>query len=148
MLFWLFVIILIAVTIFGSKTIERRKLLKDRQNLIYDQITGAPAHVTGDLVNIVEQIKNGTLSKDYMPEEMWKNVINACIKHEKCNAISSGPERFYTQVIDESNFKESLFKHMYNLGLEPEITGKITNHEIIQTYLLDRNELQMYRNTE
>lgn len=92
---------------------------------------------------LLESSENIKFNVDYMPEEMWKNVINACIKHEKCNAISSGPERFYTQVIDESNFKESLFKHMYNLGLEPEITGKITNHEIIQTYLLDRKNNYM-----
>lgn len=75
---------------------------------------------------------------DYMPEDMWKKVINACIKYKKCNAISSGPEKFYTQVIDANDSKESLFKYMHDLGIEPEIIGKITDHEIIQTYLLDR----------
>lgn len=140
-----FVIILIAVTIFGSKTIERRKLLKDRQNLIYDQITGAPAHVTGDLVNIVEQIKNGTLSKDYMPEEMQKTILEL---YDEANQkeISSTDMRtiqliYHSHLIkNEKGISIALFgngymSHFYELIFEMEVPAFLYNFGIVGFFL-------------
>lgn len=114
-------------TINSSKNILFENINKDKKVIDY-------------LLGSSEDIK---FNVDYMPEDMWKKVINACIKYKKCNVISSGPEKFYTQVIDENDSKESLFKYMHDLGIEPEIIGKITDHEIIQTYLLDRKNNYM-----
>ncbi|MGN1327431.1 MAG: O-antigen ligase family protein, partial [Clostridia bacterium] len=60
-----FSIIEIAVIIFGSKTLERRKQLQNREDAIYDTMTQQTAHVTGDIVKLVEQIKAGTLDTEY-----------------------------------------------------------------------------------
>lgn len=71
----IFVAIIIVVAIFGSKTFERRKLLQEREDSIYDAMAGQSSHVTGDMLAMVEQIKAGQMSTDYMSEEMQKTML-------------------------------------------------------------------------
>ena len=53
----IFIAIIAVVAVFGSRTFERRKLLQDREDLMYDAMTGMSSHVTGDMLAMVEQIK-------------------------------------------------------------------------------------------
>ena len=71
----IFVAIIVSVVIFGSKTFERRKLIQEREDLIYDAMTGQSSHVTGDMVAMVEQIKAGQMSTDYMSKEMQQTML-------------------------------------------------------------------------
>lgn len=72
----IFIFIIAVVAVFGSRTFERRKLLQDREDLIYDTMTGQSSHVTGDMLAMCEQIKNGQMSTDYMSEEMQQTMLD------------------------------------------------------------------------
>ena len=72
----IFIAIIAVVAVFGSRTFERRKLLQDREDLIYDAMTGMSSHVTGDMLAMVEQIKKGEMSTDYMSEEMQQTMLD------------------------------------------------------------------------
>ena len=71
----IFVVIMAVVAVLGTKTFERRKLLQEREDLIYDSMTGMSSHVTGDMLAMVEQIKKGEMGTDYMPEEMQATML-------------------------------------------------------------------------
>lgn len=66
----------IIVILFGSTTISRRKLLQERQDIIYDESIGESAHVTGDLLEIVGKIKENQIDSEYMPASMQKAILD------------------------------------------------------------------------
>ncbi len=62
----IFIVAIIVVMFAGSNLLSRRKLLKERENLIYDESLGTSAHVTGDILEIVKKIKAGEVEEKYM----------------------------------------------------------------------------------
>lgn len=139
------VAIIVVIGIFGSKTIERRKLLQEREEVIYDQMTGTTAHLTGDLTNLVEQIKAGTLSTDYMSSEMQKTLLEVYnIANEK--GISSTNMRtiqfLYHSILVKNQkgislalFGNGYMTHFYELVFEMEVPAFLYNFGVIGFFL-------------
>ena len=71
-----FVVALIAVIFVGQNFLSRRKLLKEREDLIYDESLGTSSHVTGDILKMVEQIKLNEMAETYMSVPMQKALID------------------------------------------------------------------------
>lgn len=71
-----FAVISIFVISFGSITISRRKLLNERENLIYDENLGKSAHVTGDILNIVNKINKNEIDEKYMSRPTQMAILD------------------------------------------------------------------------
>ena len=71
------------VGVIGSKTLERRKEVNDMQNEIFDNVTGEPGCLTGDLLVIKNQILNNEVEDGYMQESQKKALIRT---YEYCKA--------------------------------------------------------------
>ena len=140
-----FLIIGISVIILGSKTIERRKQLQKEENTIYDDMTGQTAHVTGDLVNLVKQIKLGTLDTDYMSEEQQQAILDLYnIANEK--KISNTNMRalqfiYHSELIKNQNnipmllFGNGYMAHFYEMIFEMEVPAFLYNFGVIGFFL-------------
>ena len=72
----LFFIIAILIISFGSNTISRRKLLLERENDIYDTSIAESSHVTGDILNLVQKIKNNEIEESYMSKPVQAAILN------------------------------------------------------------------------
>lgn len=72
----IFIIGILAVTVVGSKTIQRRKQMNEAQYTIIDEATGEVGNMTGDMLKIKNQILNNTLEEGYMSEAQSKSVID------------------------------------------------------------------------
>ena len=72
----IFVAFAIAVILFGSMTIARRKLLKEREDDIYDEAIGEASHVTGDVLKFVKQIQNNEMPEEYMSKPVQAAMID------------------------------------------------------------------------
>lgn len=68
-------IIIIAIAIFGSNTIQRRNHLKEIEGDIVDEEQQGNSHITGSLLEIKEKIEDGTIEEDYMSEEQKESII-------------------------------------------------------------------------
>lgn len=140
-----FVIIGIAIVVFGSKTIERRKQLQNRKYEIYDTMTNQTAHVTGDIVKLVEQIKSGTLDTNYMPEDMQDTMLELYnIANEK--NISSTDQRalqfiYHSTLVKKQNsipmllFGNGYMTHFYEMIFEMEVPAFLYNFGVIGFFL-------------
>lgn len=140
-----FSIIGITVIIFGSRTIERRKQLQNRENEIQDIMTGQTAHVTGDIVNLVKQIKDGTLSTEYMSEDVQKTMLDLYnIANEK--EISNTDMRklqfiYHSTLIKNQDsipvllFGNGYMTHFYEMIFEMEIPAFLYNFGVIGFFL-------------
>ena len=71
-------IAIIGVSIFtlGSKTLERRRQLRDKESEIYDLSLAETSHVTGDMLTYVKQINNGEISEEFMSKEMQQTILD------------------------------------------------------------------------
>ena len=74
-----------AVTIFGSTTMQRRKHLQEIEQNIVDKDKNEQAHITGDLLDIVKKIENGTLEEGYMNEAQKQSVMDLYNKANEMN---------------------------------------------------------------
>ena len=140
-----FLIIGISVIILGSKTIERRKQLQKEGNTIYDDMTGQTAHVTGDIVNLVKQIKLGTLATDYMSEEQQQAILDLYnIANEK--EISNTNMRalqfiYHSELVKNQNnipmllFGNGYMAHFYEMIFEMEVPAFLYNFGVIGFFL-------------
>ena len=139
------VLVGIAVTIFGSKTIERRRELKNKENEIYDTMTNQTAHVTGDTVELVKKIKAGQMDENYMSESMQQAYLNLYnIANEK--QISNTNMRtlqliYHSNLIKEQNsipmllFGNGYMSHYYEMIFEMEVPAFLFNFGIIGFFL-------------
>lgn len=135
----------ICVAFVGSKTFERRKQLKERENEIYDEMQGQTAHVTGDIVNIVKQIKDGTLDTEYMSSNVQKAMMELYdIANEK--NVSNTDSRmlqliYHSQLIKRQNqipillFGNGYMTHFYEMIFEMEVPAFLYNFGVIGFFL-------------
>ncbi len=140
-----FVIIGIAVIVFGSKTIERRKQLQNENYEIFDTMTNQPAHVTGDIVEIVKQIKAGTLDEKYMSEDMQKTMLDLYnIANEK--NIAGTDQRalqfiYHSTLVKNQNsipmllFGNGYMTHFYEMIFEMEVPAFLYNFGVIGFFI-------------
>ena len=138
-------IIGILVVGFGSKTIERRKDLQERENQIIDTMTGKTAHVTGDIVDIVKKIKNNEIDEGYMPESMQKTYLELYdIANEK--QIQNPNMRalqfiYHSRLIKNQDsipmllFGNGYMVHFYEMIFEMEVPAFLYNFGIIGFFL-------------
>lgn len=139
------VVIGIAVIAFGSKTIERRKDLQERENQIIDTMTGKTAHVTGDIVDIVKKIKNNEIDEGYMPESMQKTYLELYdIANEK--QIQNTNMRalqfiYHSRLIKNQDsipmllFGNGYMAHFYEMIFEMEVPAFLYNFGVIGFFL-------------
>lgn len=66
----------IIIVLFGSITITRRKLLKERSDDIFDESIGEASHVTGDALEYVNKIKSHNMSEEYMSKDVQAALID------------------------------------------------------------------------
>ena len=139
------VVIGIAVIAFGSKTIERRKDLQERENQIIDTMTGKTAHVTGDIVDIVKKIKNNEIDEGYMPESMQKTYLELYdIANEK--QIQNTNMRalqfiYHSRLIKNQDsipmllFGNGYMAHFYEMIFEMEVPAFLYNFGVVGFFL-------------
>lgn len=135
----------IVITIFGSKTIERRRELKNKESEIYDTMTNQTAHVTGDTVKIVEQIKAGQMDENYMSESMqqaYLNLYNTANEKQISNTNMRTLQLIYhSNLIKEQNsipmllFGNGYMSHYYEMIFEMEVPAFLFNFGVIGFFL-------------
>lgn len=72
----IFITAIVVVICVSSNVLSRRKQLKERENLIYDESLGTSSHVTGDILEIVKKIKAEEIDENYMSIPMQKAMID------------------------------------------------------------------------
>ena len=139
------VLVGIAVTIFGSKTIERRRELKNKENEIYDTMTNQTAHVTGDTVELVKKIKAGQMDENYMSESMqqaYLDLYNTANEKQISNTNMRTLQLIYhSNLIKEQNsipmllFGNGYMSHYYEMIFEMEVPAFLFNFGVIGFFL-------------
>ena len=79
------IVSIIMITLLGSQTIERRKLLKQNEITNVDEETGEARFVTGDILNIYKKIQSGTIEENYMSEAEKRAIVKFCDYAKKTN---------------------------------------------------------------
>lgn len=140
-----FAIIGVTVVIFGSRTFERRKQLQNRVDEIQDPMTGQTAHVTGDIVRLVKQIKDGTLDTEYMSEDVQQTMLdlyNTANEKEILNTDRRALQFIYhsTLVKNQNSIPMLLFgngymTHFYEMIFEMEVPAFLYNFGVIGFFL-------------
>ena len=135
----------VAVVTFGSKTIERRKELKNKENEIFDTMTNQTAHVTGDTVKIVETIKAGQMDENYMSESMqqaYLNLYDIANKKQISNTNMRNIQLIYhSNLIKPQNripmllFGNGYMSHYYEMIFEMEVPAFLYNFGVIGFFL-------------
>ncbi len=133
------------VTIFGSKTIERRRELKNKESEIYDTMTNQTAHVTGDTVKIVEQIKAGQMDENYMSESMqqaYLDLYNMANEKQISNTDMRNLQLLYhSSLVKEQDsipmllFGNGYMSHYYEMVFEMEVPAFLFNFGVIGFFL-------------
>lgn len=67
-------VVIAAIGVLGSNTLQRRKHLENMESTIMDETTGKPAHVTGDLMEMAKQIEKQTIPEGYLSEAQKKSI--------------------------------------------------------------------------
>lgn len=87
------VIAIFAVTIVGSKTIQRRKQINDAKYTIIDESTGEIGNMTGDMLKIKNSILDGTMEYGYMSDAQKKSVLDLYDYAKKHNLAGNNTRR-------------------------------------------------------
>lgn len=74
--FIILAIAVIAIGLVGSNTLKRRNQMNDAQYSIIDENTGKPGNMTGDMLDIKNQILSGTLDEKFMSEPQKQAVLD------------------------------------------------------------------------
>lgn len=139
----IFIIVLTigVVGIVGSKTLERRELLKNKESEIVDNEKGEIAHVSGDLLKLKQQIERGELSESYMSKSAQKSILDLYEYAEKKQISNTDMRKQqliynYYLVINEHDIKQILFgdgfkTQFYELVMEMEVPSFLFNFGII-----------------
>lgn len=141
------ILILIAITVVtvGSSTIERRRQLKEREDLIYDDMRKQTSHVTGDMLKIIKQIKNGTIDEEYMSEDMKQTMLKLYDIANEEYVSSTNMRRlqliYHSQLIKQQDnipmllFGNGYFTHFNEMVYEMEVPAFLYNFGIIGFFL-------------
>ena len=139
------IVVAIIVAIFGSKTLQRRKELKENEDLIYDPLTNQTAHVTGDIMQLVLDIQEGKIPEDYMSKDMQEAYLNLYkIANEK--QISNTNMRmlqlvYQTELIKLQDsipvllFGNGYMNHFFEMIFEMEVPAFLYNFGIVGFFL-------------
>ena len=140
-----FAIIAIFVLIFGSKTIERRKQLQNREDEIIDTMSGQTSHVTGDIVKLVEQIKAETLDEEYMSEDMQQAMLELYDTANENNIPNSNMRAlqfiYHSALIKKQNsiplllFGNGYMTHFYEMIFEMEVPAFLYNFGVVGFFI-------------
>lgn len=135
------IIAIIMIAVLGSKTIERRKLLKQNEEINIDQETGEGRYVTGDILNIYKEIKNGTIKENYMSEEEKRAIVkfgNYAKEIKLSNVNLRKQQLIYNLILvkEQKNLVLILFGNGYKnqtgeLVMEMEVPAILLNFGII-----------------
>ena len=108
-------------------------------------MTGQPAHVTGDIVKIVEQIKEGTLDTDYMPENMQQTMLDlyriADEKEIPYTNMRALQFIYHSNLVKNQNsipmllFGNGYMTHFYEMIFEMEVPAFLYNFGVIGFFL-------------
>jgi len=136
----IFVILSIIVLLFGSITISRRKLLNQREDLIYDENLGDSAHVTGDILNIVNQINKNEIDEGYMSKSTQQAILDLYNYNNKHNISNTNMRMiqlvYHTALVKEQKsvelilFGNGYMAHFYELIFEMEVPAFLYNFGI------------------
>ncbi len=134
------ILAIIFVIIFGMKSLERRKMLKQNEQLGIDSETGEQRYVTGDILNLYKQIQGGNIEKSYMTEAERNAIIKLCeyAKEHKLSNVNLRKQQFIYNVFlvkEQKDFKLILFGNGYKnqtgeLVMEMEIPAMLLNFGI------------------
>lgn len=135
------VIAIIMITVLGSQTIERRKLLKQNEAINVDKETGEVRFVTGDILNIYKKIQNGTLEENYMSDAEQRAIVKFCDYAKKTNLSNVNLRKqqlIYNLILvqEQKNPLLILFGNGYKnqtgeLVMEMEIPAMVCNFGVI-----------------
>lgn len=138
-------IILVGVAVFGSKTLERRKNLENNSNLMYDKIQDSTAHVTGDIVDLIEQIKAGTLDPEYMSLDMQQAMLELYDTANKLEIEGTNTRAlqfiYHSKLIKIQNnipillLGNGYMTHFYEMIFEMEVPAFLYNFGVIGFFL-------------
>lgn len=105
------VAIAIVVLIFGSNTFTRRKHMEEESQSSYDENQEEVAHLTGDVLDIHQAIREDTLEEGYLSEAEEKSFLELYEIANKYN-LKSNDQRLH-QII----YNLILVKNQSNIGL-------------------------------
>ena len=135
-----FLLAIILVIVLGSTTLSRRKLLKDRENDIYDNMQQEVSHVTGDILNLVNKIKNNEISEEYMQKSTQEAIIDVYNFNTKYKVPYTNMRLtqlvYHVSLIKEQKnvllvlFGNGYMNHYYELILEMEVPAFLFNFGI------------------
>ena len=128
-----------------QNSIERRKQLQDRESEIYDDMIGQNSHVTGDILNLVKQIKSGTLDENYMSEDMQKTIMDlyntANEKQIPYTNMRALQFIYHSTLAKNQNsipmllFGNGYMTHFYEMIFEMEVPAFLYNFGVIGFFL-------------
>ncbi len=140
-----FIVAGVTIIFVGSKTIDRRKQLKDKESEIYDYMLGEDSHVTGDTLAIVEKIKQGQMDEAYMPESMQRAYLDLYNQANKENVSNTNMRRlqfiYHSNLIKEQNnipmllFGNGYMTHYYEMIFEMEVPAFLYNFGVIGFFM-------------
>lgn len=135
------IVSMMLVIIIGSKTLERRKLLKQNEAKNIDQETQEQRYVTGDILNLYKQIKKDGLPENYMSAEEQNAIVRLCeyAKEIKLSNVNLRAQQFLYNVFlvkEQKNILLILFGNGYKnqtgeLVMEMEIPALLCNFGFI-----------------
>ena len=68
----------ILISIFGAKTLERRKMLKEQEASNIDNETGEKRYVTGDILELYKKILKQEVDETYMSKPEQNAIVDLC----------------------------------------------------------------------
>ena len=131
----------IIMFVLGSRTLERRKFLKQNELNNIDEETQTVRYVTGDILDIYKKIKNNEISEEYMSEAEKNAIIDLCEyaeKHKISNVNLRNQQLIYNifLVKEQKNILLLLFGNGYKnqtgeLVMEMEVPAILCNFGIV-----------------
>lgn len=134
------IILLIIVGVMGSATIKRRRNLKEESNELSEKAK-VQTHITGDMLDIKQEIDNNTLDPEFMSEAQKKSVVdlyNIANKYNIKNNDMRIQQLIYNLCLvkNQANpllilFGNGYLTNFYEMVLEMELVAFILNFGII-----------------
>lgn len=135
------IVVVIAVGVVGSSTLQRRRHLQDIEGNIVDEANNDKSHISGSLLEIKEKIDKNELEDGYMSEESKQSILDLYGFANKYNVVNNDMRtqqlvyNFYL-VKNQKNPISMLFGNGYmanyrELVLEMEIPAFLFNFGII-----------------
>lgn len=135
------IITAVFILLIGSKTLERRKMLKQNEINNIDTQTMEKRYVTGDILEIYKKIKTNSLPENYMNEAEKRAIIQLCEYSKKINLsnVNLRAQQFIYNVFlvkEQKNILYILFGNGYKnqtgeLVMEMEIPALLFNFGLL-----------------